>query len=404
MAKKRANGEGTVLKRKDGKGWQGQVSTGRDPETGKLRRITFYGKTQKDVQQKMTKTITEINSNSFIQPHTIKVWEWFERWLEDYKKPPKLKLSTYVSYEMIIRQHIKPKLGNILLKDLRTETLQKFYNEKSLNGRTDGNGGLSAKTMHNLHNMIHECLQQAVSNDLIHKNISEAITLPQNTSTKDIRVLSKEEMQQFLEIVSHERFKCAYYLLLGSGVRLGELLALAWEDIDLDKGVMQIRRTLNRLKTLDEDSPTKTKLIFQEPKTEKGKRQIPLSPNIVDLLILHKAEQDSDKTLAEGIYNDMDLVFCSTVGTPIDPRNLIRDLHKICKRSGIKRLNVHAMRHTYATRLLESNQHPKIVQELLGHSNISITLDIYSHVMPDIKKAAVQTLDILFQKNEDLKQ
>lgn len=400
MAHKRGNGEGTILKRKDGKGWQGQVTIGRDPETGKLKRVTYYGKTQKEVQQKINKAISELNDGTFIKPHTVTFGEWADKWLEDYKRPPNVKLSTYVSYEMLIRQHLKPKLGSVLLKDLNSEVLQKFYNEQVANGRSDGKGGLSPKTLRNLHNMIHECLQQAVYNNLIHRNISEATNLPKCSNKKEIRVLSKDEMQRFLRIISKERLKCAYILLLGSGIRLGELLALKWSDINFESGIMSINKTLNRLKTLDENSPTKTRLIFQEPKTDKGKRLIPLSPKILDELLLHKSRQDDEKELAEGIFNDIDLVFCSTIGTPIDPRSLIRNLHNICKNSGIKRINIHAMRHTYATRLLEANQHPKIVQELLGHSNISMTLDIYSHVMPDVKKSAVQTLDSLFNNDE----
>lgn len=402
MAGKRGNGEGSIFRRSNGKGWQGQITIGRDSNTGKLKRLTFYGKTQKEVQQKMAAAQSDITKGTFVEPHKTTISQWFTSWLETYKKPPNVKLSTYVSYEMLIRQHVIPKLGDTLIINLKPELLQKFYNEKFTNGRIDGSGGLSSKTLRNLHNMIHECLQQAVYNGLVNKNVSEGTVLPKKSSKKDLKILTVDEQKQFLQLVKEERLRAIYYLLLGSGVRLGEALALTWNMLDLDSGIIKIRQTLNRLKTLDPDSPTKTKLIFQEPKSASGNRNIPISPSIISELKLHKDRQEIEKSIANGIYNDMNLVFCSSVGTPIDPRSLIRNLHNICKKNGIRRLTIHTMRHTYASRLLETNQHPKLVQELLGHSNIGITLDTYSHVLPELKIDAVNTLDNLFtpEKNQ----
>ncbi len=397
MAKKRGNGEGTILKRKDGT-WQAQATIGRDSQTGKPKRITFYGKTQKEAQQKLAKALGEISQGLFIEPTRFTVGEWFNTWLTEYKQPPNVKLSTYVSYEMFIRAHLKPALGSIYLKDLRPETIQRFYNEKSKNGRIDGKGGLSAKTLRNLHNMIHEGLEQAVRNNLIVRNVSNAITLPKRYK-KDIRVLSLEEQSQFLKAIQDERLKAAFILCLGSGLRLGELLALRWEDVNLDEGIIRVRQTLNRLKTLDEESPTKTKLIFQEPKTDKGRRNIPIPESIVLELKAHKSRQRLEELKIGADYNKESLVFCSEIGTPLEPRSFIRKLHNIVKKANINHANVHSMRHTFASRLLEVNEHPKVVQEMLGHANISMTLDIYSHVMPEVKKAAAMKLNSLFQLN-----
>jgi integrase len=396
MAKKRGNGEGTILKRKDGT-WQAQATIGRETETGKLKRITFYGKTQKEVQQKLAKALGEISQGIFIEPTKISVGEWFDTWLKEYKQPPIIKLSTYVSYEMFIRAHLKPILGCLLLKDLRPEHLQKFYNDKFRNGRVDGKGGLSAKTLHNLHNMIHEGLEQAVKNNLIMRNVSKATTLPKR-SKKEIRVLTLAEQKKFMKALSKERLNTAFILCLGSGLRLGELLALKWEDVNLDDGIIKVRKTLNRLKTLDEGSSTKTKLIFQDPKTEKGRRNIPIPENIITELKAHRARQRQEKIAFGGEFNELNLVFCSEAGTPLEPRSFIRKLHSIIEKSSIDHTNVHALRHTFATRLLEANEHPKVVQEMLGHANIAMTLDTYSHVMPEVKKAAAQKLNALFEK------
>jgi integrase len=342
MAKKRANGEGTILKRKDGK-WQGQVTIGRDQSTGKLKRVTYYGRTQKEVQQKIASTLGEISQGLFIEPNKVTVSEWFDTWLKEYKQPPNVKLSTYVSYEMLIRVHLKP-LGDILLKDLRPEHVQRLYNEKSRNGRADSKGGLSAKTIRNLHNMLHEGLEQAVRNNLTIRNVSNAATLPKRYK-KDIRVFTLEEQGQFIKAIQDERLKAAFILCLGSGLRLGELLALRWEDVDLQEEIIKVRQSLNRLKTLDEDSPTKTKLIFQEPKTENGRRNIPIPTNIVAELKTHKSRQRLEKLKIGAGYNVYNLVFCSETGTPMEPRSFIRKLHSIVEKSKIRHTNVHALRH-----------------------------------------------------------
>lgn len=249
--------------------------------------------------------------------------------------------------------------------------------------------------------MIHACLEQAVNSNYIYKNPSNATSLPKGSVGKKRRALSKDEMQIFLEAVARERLEAAFVVLLGTGIRLGELLGLHWSDIDLKNSTLSVTQSLNRLKSLDKNAPTKTQLIFQEPKTEGSKRNIPLPSKVVEAPYAHKARQEEEKSAAEDIYSNQDLAFCTNIGMPIDPRNPIRDIHRISKNAGLETVNVHSLRHTYATRLLEANQHPKVVQELLGHANISMTLDAYSHVMPDVKKEAVKTLDLLFEPEEN---
>lgn len=192
--------------------------------------------------------------------------------------------------------------------------------------------------------MIHEGLKQSVRNNLTIRNVSNATTLPKRYK-KDIRVFTSEEQSQFIRALQDERLKAAFVLCLGSGLRLGELLALRWEDVDLDEGIIKVRQTLNRLKTLDEGSPTKTKLIFQEPKTESERRNIPIPTSIVAELKAHKLRQRVEKLQIGAGYNENNLAFCSETGTPVEPRSFIRKLYSIVEKSGIKHANVHAMRH-----------------------------------------------------------
>lgn len=260
--------------------------------------------------------------------------------------------------------------------------------------RADGKGGLSVKTVRNLHNMIHEALEQAMKNGLISKNVSELTSLPKMTK-KEIRVLTVDEQLIFINAIQKERLRAAFLLSLASGLSLGELLSLRWSDIDFENGTIKVRQTINRLKTLDKDSSTKTKLIIQEsPKTTKSRRTIPIPESIVTELKMHNGRQ-----IAEKITNKNNLVFISEVGTPVEPRTFINMLHRIIYNCKIPHTNVHALRHTFATRLLEANEHVKIVQEMLGHANISMILDTYSLVLTEQKKSAADKLNHFFEQN-----
>lgn len=289
----------------------------------------------------------------------------------------------------------------MFIKDLRPENLQKLYNEKSSSGRADGGkGGLSPKTVRNIHNIIHDALSQAVKNELIIRNVSEVTSLPRRPK-KEMRVLTVEEQQKFMKIIESDTWSAAFFLDLASGLRLGELLALRWKDVDLKEGIVKVRQSLNRLKNFDTKDGGKTQIVFQEPKTAKGTRNIPIPESIVEKLKIHQANQEKEKEKHGTSYNKNNLVFCSSVGTHIEPRSFIRKLHRLVKKAGIEHTNVHSMRHTFASHSLELGIHPKIVQEMLGHANISMTLDTYSHVMPEMKKDAATKLNSLFNYSKD---
>lgn len=399
MAKKRSNGEGSIIKRQDGR-WSAYISNVLDPSTGKLKRKYFYGKTQKEVLNKLTEARNKQNTGRVIDPVKITLGEFLDLWLQEFKKPI-LRPSTYESYEYIIRLHIKPSLGNILLKDLKPEQVQIYYNQKLKNGRVDKSTrpDLSVRTIRYIHTILKQALEQAVKNQYIDKNIASLTSIPPKKK-KEVRVLSVEEQKHFLEHLCNIRLRAAFQLALASGVRLGELLALQWSDINFEEGTIHITKSLRRIKTFDKNSSTKTAIIFQEPKTESGKRYIPIPPSILLSLKEHKKKQNEEKLLLGECYMDNNLVFCTEFGKPLEPRNFTRLFYSITKKSNLEGVNFHALRHTYATRLLEANEHPKVVQELLGHSSITMTLDIYSHVMPDVKKAAAHKIDFLFAVQE----
>lgn len=395
-ARKRGNNEGTIYKRPDGK-WCAQITIGR-AENGKIKRQSLYGKTRQEVAEKLSKAQNGLRTGTLVEPHRVDLGRWLDIWLIDYKKNT-VKPSTFERYESIIRNNLKPDLGSIPLKDLQPEHIQRVYNSK-LKGNSKGVKALTPATIHRIHNVLHSALEQALKNNLINRNISNAVTLPRETK-KEITVLSIEEQKKFLLTLDDERLKCAFIVEIASGVRLGELLALRWADVDLNENTISIKHSIRRTKNFDDSIDTSTSLMFSTPKTKAGIRIIPLPPSAIEELKEHKKRQNEEKMANRIIYEDNDLVFCSELGRLIDPRHFTKIFYRIIKKAGLNHFNFHVFRHTYATRLLEVNEHPKVVQELLGHSDITLTLNTYSHVMPDIKKSAAEKIDFLFQNKKN---
>jgi integrase len=407
--KTRGHGEGTITQRPNGT-WMGQVTLYID-ENGKAKRATYYGKTRPEVVEKVNKAKAQIDTGTFAPPTRLTFGDWLDTWLHEYKATS-TRPTTFAGYEMLVRVHIKPSIGYLPLQDLRADQLQKFYNDKFKNGRVqkesdkpekksrkkkksdteDGtNKGLSAATIKKMHLVIHEALQQAMKNNLVSRNVSEATTLPKGKK-KEIRVLTAEDEQKFLGIIKEDRMRTAFILELNTGFRLGEVLGLKWKDIDLEKGNINICRSIVRVPIFKDGKKKGTKLVEQDPKTNAGRRSVPLHAGILQELKHHKARQAAE-LLSKGIQQKEEtFVFCTIKGTPIEPRNLLRSFYRTIEKAGIDKSNFHALRHTMATKLLGENVHAKIAQEILGHSSITLTLDTYSHVSSEMKQNAMDKL------------
>lgn len=387
MSSKRrnANGEGTIYQCKKGKHknkWIGQITIGINPDTGKPKRKSFYGKSRGEVKEKMRDYMEELGKGIDLIGQEQTFGEWILSWMENYKRID-LRLSTWENYMRSIKNHIYPALGYIPLKDLKTDDLQRLYNNMTKEG-------LAPATVRRNHQIIHSCLKQAVSNRLLSWNPAEAVKLPKLTKPT-VRAMTVNEMDAFLSALEADRWGTAFLCLLGTGLRTGELLALRWQDVDLDKQYIHIKQTLVRTKEKG--------LYFDEPKTEKSKRIVPLPSEVAAALKKHRIEQLELRVFQGEKYQNNDLVFATSKGTPINPRNFIRKFHKIRDNVGIsKEVNLHALRHTYATRLLEEGENLKIVQELLGHTKISTTADTYSHVSAEVKAKAAAKMDKLLMR------
>ncbi|MCL4462726.1 MAG: site-specific integrase [Firmicutes bacterium] len=358
----------------EGKGkWKITVEAGKDPATGKRKRIIkrIEGR-RMDAQALMAQIVTELRQGTYIEQDNMSVEQWLNTWLHDYKKSS-VRLTTWESYGMVIRLYLIPAVGALLLQDLRPDHLQKLYNEKQQNG-------FSARTIRYIHTIIHAALKQAVKNQLVFRNASEAVTLPKQEKSQ-VRAMTIDEQAKFLQVIQGDRIAAAFIILLATGLRRGELLGLRWRNVDLTLGRISVEENLVRTNTKS--------LQYHPPKTKKSKGQMPLNKSAIDAFKEHRKAM-----LAEGNCSPEKPVFCSLDGTPYTPRRfsykfeVLRDKAKISKD-----ITVHSTRHTFATRLLEAGVSMKEAQELLRHENIATTADIYSHVSVEMKQAAVDKLD-----------
>lgn len=370
---RRGNREGTIYKHKRGF-WCGQVTLGYNPETGKPVRKTFYGKTRQEVAEKLTRALREAQIGLLTPREKMNLAQWLNLWLDLYKKPI-LRTTTYERYAGLIKNHIVPTLGSLPLEKLRPEQIQSFYLEKEKEG-------LSGRSVQFIHVVLHGALKQAVKLGYLPYNPCER-TQPPKAKAREIRILTKEELERFLSCAREHRLYPAFFLLATTGLRRGELLGLRWQDVDLERGTITVNQNLVSLNR---------GVAFQEPKSKAGGRSIPLLPEAVEVLKEWRKKWLEEKLKLGPGWPDCDLVFPSEVHTPIYPRNFTRVFYEILKKANLSGVTIHSLRHTYATLLLEAGEHPKVVQELLGHSSITMTLDTYSKVVPGLKERAVEKL------------
>lgn len=372
---RRGNREGSIYKRKDGL-WCGAVSLGYDPQ-GKLIRKVIYGKTRQEVSEKIAKLLNEYHAGLLTAKERFSFGQWLWTYLELYKKP-EVRATTYELYATILRKHIPEQVAKIPLEKLRVEHLQKLYLDLEKAGYT--------RLVQILHNLIHSALKHALRLGYVSRNVSEATTRPR-IKRKSVRILSKEEMECFLTFAKEHRLYPAFLLLLSTGLRRGELLALEWKDVDFERSTLTVRRNL---------VPLRGKFIFSEPKTRGSYRTLPLPEKVLEVLKEWRKKWIEEKLQLGPDWPNTDLIFPTEVHTPYHPRNFLRKLKEILRKANLPQdITIHALRHTYASLLLASGEHPKVVQELLGHSSITTTLDVYSQVMPGLKEKAAQKINDL---------
>ena len=375
MAKKRANGEGSIRKRKDGR-WEGRYTAGHDPETGKLIYKNVLGRTQAEVKEKLKAAIKETQSLDVTKAGKYTMGEWMEVWFEDYAKI-KVRPSSHQTYRGYIDNHINPNIGDIPLEKLTSLDLQKLYKKLLTKGRVDrleAKGqpkGLSAKTVRNIHQILSSALKLAQEQRILLTNPAEGCALPK-VEHREMKTLPVEQLQSFLREARESGVFELYYLELATGLRRGELLGLKWEDIDLERGDLRVRRQISRINGEVVEAPLKTKNAY---------RTLPLAEDTVSVLLEQKKKVGSSPW-----------VFPSPNGGPISPDSVLHMLHRVLKRAGLPKVRFHDLRHTFATLALQNGVDIKTVSGMLGHFSAGFTLDTYAHVTSAAQRQAAQTM------------
>ena len=373
---KRGNKEGTITKLANGT-YMGKVMLGWKKD-GKSNRVSVYGKTRKEVSDKLITLASQVIDGTYIEPTRITLGEWLKKWLKDYKSI-NLKPRTYDTYENQILFHIVPEIGDIELNNLKTNQLQRFYNLKYNGGK-----GLSSATMRKIHSIIQAALTQAQIVGLIIRNPTIGVELPR-LEQRNIKVFSQEEQNGFFEAAKSFDLSNAFLLSIDTGLRMGELLALTWQDVDLKEGTISVGKNIMFVKDREGVTGNKNMMIVQDaPKTRASIRKVPLTQRALKMM----------KEMSVKSNPNCNLVFPSRKFTHINPRNFERSFQSVVDKAGIEKCNGHTLRHTFATRCFEKGIPVKIVSKWLGHSKITHTLDIYTHVLPDMEKHAINALEM----------
>jgi len=376
VSNKRGNGEGSIYRRKGG-GWCTQYTVHTAEER---KRKTLYGKTRAEVAKKLASALSDREGGIAFDAKNLILGDYLDLWLRDSVKDT-VRLATYQGYERIVRLHVKPTLERVKLESLTPNHLRGLYRERL-------ESGLAPRMVQLIHTTLHKALEQAVADGLVPRNVAAMVRAPKSPG-KEIKTLVAEQARALLKSARSDRLEALFVLAITTGMRQGELLGLKWADVDMETGILQVRRTLS--------TATGRGFSFNAPKTGKGRRSIKLPESALSSLRKHREAQERESAKICGLWQDHDLVFTTHIGTPISRQDLIaRSFKPLLQREGLPDIRFHDLRHTCATLLLGRGVHAKLVQELLGHATISVTLDPYSHMLPSMThQTAITIQDVL---------
>jgi integrase len=375
MGKKRGHGEGHIYQ--VGRRFRAEITVG-----GVRHRAYF------DTRREAVNWLAEIRLKAerglLPEPSKVTVAEYLAFWLENAVRPS-VRPPTFRQREQYVRNHISPVLGAVRLQALKPADIQALYADRL-------RAGLSRRSVQIIHAILRRALKQAVDWGLIGHNPADRVR-PPRPEPREMRVLSPEEARRFLEAARNFDYYVLFVLALATGLRLGELNGLRWQDVDLEAGVLYVRRTLYRLRG---------KWVEGEPKSAAGKRKVVLPALAVEALREHRVAQLEARLRAGPAWEDSGLVFTTAAGRPIHPGDIRRALKAVLSRAGLGPLRFHDLRHSHATMLLVAGENPRVVQERLGHSQISLTLQTYSHVLPDLQRQAAEKIDRLLGNSSEV--
>ena len=428
----RGHNEGSIYQTAEGK-WRGAVYLGVSQD-GKPLRKYVSGRTKADVRNQVKEILAVHDRGLPVATKSQTVQQFLDGWLRDVVLPSE-RPTTYESYASVVRTHLIPALGRHKLENLTAQHIQKMLNERK-------DAGLSGRTLMNIRAILRAALNQALRWDLVFRNVA-TLTDPPRLEPFEAKPLSPPDALKFLQATKGDRLEAMYALTVWLGLRQGEVFGLRWDDVDLERGALKIRKQLQyrRLETINalelkklpgfdrervealraslkgkiatatdakerasgEKALKNAKLPFLvDPKTEQSKRQLPLPKPVADALKAHRKAQLEEQLLAGRYWmgKEWGLVFCSTIGTPLDPSNVTKQYRVIMKSAGIEQRRFHDLRHSCGTFLTSRNVHPRVVMQILGHSQISTTMNTYSHVDLETMSDALDAITDLFESDK----
>ncbi len=375
---RRANGEGTIYQRKDGR-FEGALFVP-TPSGARVRR-RVYGRTRREVHEKLTALARQVHQGLPVAGTTDSVAVYLRSWLDEVAKR-KVRPRTWETYELLIRRHIVPVIGGKRLDRLSPADVRRLLDRKR-------DEGLSGSTVRQLHAVLRVALQQAVREDQLPRNVARLVEVP-TADQLPVQPLSVAEARRLLKAARDDRLYALWAVALSVGLRRGEALGLRWQDVDLEAGLLRVEQTLQRVDG---------RLRFAAPKTARSRRVVPLPPICVVALSEHRERQDQDRAALGRAWYESGLVFTTSIGTPLEPRNVNRSFETLCERAGVRRIRLHDLRHTCASLLLAQGVAPRVVMETLGHSQIAVTLNIYTHVMPTVLRDAADRMQAALESD-----
>lgn len=368
----RGHNEGSIYQRQDGR-YVAAVSV--IDAAGKPSRKYFYGRTRADVSAKLTKALRDQQQGIAPPPERETVGAYLARWLADSAQPA-LRPRTFVSYRMIVTRHLVPALGRKRLSRLAPQDVQAYLNGKRA-------AGLSARTVQYHRAVLRKALNDALKWGLVARNAAALATPPKQDRSRR-RYLTPAEARAFLDVARGHRLEALFTVGLALGLRQGEALGLRWQDVDWDGATLQVGAQLQRIDGA---------LTLVEPKSEAGRRAVPLPEAAVHALRDHQRRQHDERAVAGPHWEAQDLVFCTQLGRPLDARNVTRQFHRLRETAGLPWLTFHGLRHGYASLLAAQGVNPRVAMELLGHSQLSLTMEVYTHVAPELAREAAAGID-----------
>lgn len=370
MAGRNANGEGSIYRRKDGRY---EAAAYFMTTSGARKRIRVYGRTRGEVHDKLTEAKVKAQQGTPIPERATKLAAYLDYWLENLVRP-NLRATTYERYETSVRLYLKPGLGTYPLTQLSVPVVQRFLNHHL-------EGGHSIRSAQIIRTVLGAALTRAQREELVTRNVARLVELP-TYERGDVQPWTAQEANRFLSAVRADPLQAAFVLLVLYGLRRGEVLGLRWQDADFARNEIRVRQQVLRVGGELRQGPVKTKA---------GRRDLPLLIIARTALLFQRSAQRANKSMGHN-----DLIFTTSSGLPIEPRNLARSFRRICEQHGLRVIKLHHLRHTAATLLKDQGVPARDAQLILGHANISTTQEIYQHGSAETRRAALQQVEQLF--------